>query len=83
MLILTCPEPTDYQSIAEDLTFIAGSTMPQCVDIQITDDGVDEPMEDFMVIGDGLSGDYVDYTSIILVTIEGTIAVLGMLKWSH
>ena len=83
MLILTCTESTDYQSIAEGLTFIAGSSISQCVDIQITDDGVDEQMEDFTVIGDGLSGDYVDYTSSVLVTIDGTIAVLGMLKWCH
>ena len=77
MLILTCTEPSDYQSIAETLTFITGSSSSQCVDVQIADDGMEETMEDFMVIGEGLTGDYGDYVSVVLVTIDGTIAVQG------
>ena len=61
--------------MSQNLSFPAGSVAPQCVDVVIVDDDIGEEDEEFMVIADGTTGDYINYNGVVTITIERTIVV--------
>ena len=62
--------PEDYQAVSQDLVFSGGSSLPQCVDVEIVaDDDSEELLEEILVIAEGRTGDYVGYVSVVLLTI--------------
>lgn len=58
--------------MSQNLTFPSGSIVSQCVDVVIVSDGMEEVDEDFTMIADGITGDYVNYNGVVTITIEGS-----------
>ena len=81
--LLNSMTESDFQSLAVDLMFLGGSRAPQCVDVIIASDDVEEGMEEFMVIAVGMTGDYADYVGLVLFTISGTEVLLGICIWQY
>lgn len=63
--------------MSQNLTFPVGSIASQCVDVVIVDDDIQEVDEEFMVIADGTTGDYVNFNGVVTFTIEGTAVEPG------